>query len=479
MPAVRLSAVSVSFRRLPAGRALRYLLDAAIALYVVALALAVGVGGIDLGIISVNRAAKPVLVLMVLVPLRAALGGNSPLVAALAPLAGAVRRVVAAMPPALRDAAFAFSTTGAATLLIAGVANALIVPSPLKPAFRVPMPWRETFFETLAVWDSAWYLDIARSGYFFDPDAESSVAFFPLYPLLIRAGAAPFGGSEAALWLSAIVVSWAGFLAALAALHRLTERMTGSQEAARRAVLYTAVFPFSFYFFRIYTEALFLLWTVLAVWAAVEARFGRAGAFGALATLTRPNGVFIAVPLIVLACARRPDRRMFGRRLLALAPIPLALAAYSAYVWTVAGSPLAWLDAQAQWAYSLGHLPYRHILNVLVSIEDAGFNGLFAASSTAAIEFFYVLLALLFLALVPAISRTFGLALGLYVLVGIAIPLSGNALVGIGRYASVLFPAFMFAATIRSLRAQHAILIVSALFYTLFLILFVAWYPLH
>jgi hypothetical protein len=458
---------------------LRFLLDAAIVAYVVAIVLAVGAGGIDLGIVSVRRAAKPVLFLLILVPVRGALGGSSPLAATLAPLVGAARAVLAGWPPAVRAAAFAFATTGGASLLIASVANALIVPSPLKPAMRVPMAWGDKLFETLAVWDSAWYLDIARRGYVFDPDGQSSVAFFPLYPLLIRAGAVPFGGSETALWTSAVVVSWVAFLAALTALHRLTERMAGSEEAARRAVLYTAVFPVSFYFFRIYTEALFLLWTVLAVLAAVEARWGRAGAFGALAALTRPNGVLIVLPLLVLACGGRPDRRMLGRRLLALVPIPLALAAYSVYVWTLAGSPLAWLDAQAQWAYSLGHLPYRHVLNVLVSIEDNGFFGMFAASSTAAIEFFYVLVALLFLGLVPAIGTTFGPALGLYVLVGIAIPLSGNALVGIGRYASVLFPTFMFAATIRCSRAQHAILVVSALFYTLFLILFVAWYPLH
>jgi Gpi18-like mannosyltransferase len=101
------------------------------------------------------------------------------------------------------------------------------------------------FAETFAAWDSAWYLDIAQRGYVFRDDAQSSVAFFPLYPLLIRAAASLFGGSERALWMSAIVLSYASFFAALVLLHRLTDRLLHDRDAARRAVLYAAVFPFS------------------------------------------------------------------------------------------------------------------------------------------------------------------------------------------------------------------------------------------
>src|SRR5207253_7773676 len=36
-------------------------------------------------------------------------------------------------------------------------------------------------------WDTGWYLEIAKSGYSYRPGYPSSVAFFPLYPLLIRA----------------------------------------------------------------------------------------------------------------------------------------------------------------------------------------------------------------------------------------------------------------------------------------------------
>ncbi|MGI8777095.1 MAG: mannosyltransferase family protein [Acidimicrobiales bacterium] len=40
-------------------------------------------------------------------------------------------------------------------------------------------PW----FEAWVHWDSEWYLQIANHGYSYKPGRQSSVAFFPLYPL--------------------------------------------------------------------------------------------------------------------------------------------------------------------------------------------------------------------------------------------------------------------------------------------------------
>ena len=130
------------------------------------------------------------------------------------------------------------------------------------------------------------------------------------------------------------------------------------------------------------------------------------------------------------------------------------------------------------WGYTIGNPPYRHLLAMLVGIEEHGFYDWILHSAAAPYEFFYATLALIFLALVPAIIRSFGWAFGSYVLIGIVLPLSGNVLEGMGRYASVLFPAFMVAATIKSARVCEAILIVSCLFRSLFLTLFVTWHPL-
>ena len=448
-------------------------------MYAASVAVVAVAGGFDIGIISPTSGAKPILLLLLLVPLRLALGGASALAT---PATAFVRSARARarswpIPAAVQDALFALLITRVAALAAGFIANLLLLRERAKP-FTAGVPW-ERFTETLTVFDSAWYIDIARRGYFFDPGGQSSIAFFPLYPLAIRLVSVPFGDAEAVVWTAGLAVSWLAFAAALVALHRLTHRLTGRREAARLTVLYITVFPFSFYFAHVYSESLFLLWTVLAVMAAQEGRWVRAGLFGALAAATRSNGIIIAVPLLLMAVSGRPPVSVAMRRLVALVPVPLAVAAYSGYVYTLTGDPLGWMAAQAHWGYSIGHMPYAHLLNTIGSIETQGFYAWLTSGETAPIDFSYTVVALLFLGLVPAVTRTFGLAFGAYVLVCLLIPLSGNVLVGIGRYASVLFPVFMLAGTVTSLRAQQAILVVSALLHALFLILFVAWLPLH
>src|ERR687897_120185 len=80
----------------------------------------------------------------------------------------------------------------------------------------------------LARWDSVWYLRVADSGY---GDSAPRAAFFPLYPLLVRAVATPLGASNAALLVAAYLVSLAAFLGALVVLFRLTEVELGRRHA--------------------------------------------------------------------------------------------------------------------------------------------------------------------------------------------------------------------------------------------------------
>ncbi len=65
--------------------------------------------------------------------------------------------------------------------------------------------------------------------------------------------------------------------------------------------------------------------------------------------------------------------------------------------------------------------------------------------------------------------------MGAYVLLSMLVPLSGNAVEGLGRYASVLFPVFMIVGSLQSQRAYEAIIIGCVVFRTLLSIFFVTW----
>ena len=57
-------------------------------------------------------------------------------------------------------------------------------------------------------WDSGWFLAIAQDGYHYDPAKGSPIAFFPLYPMLMRALGPLLGGPTVAGFL----ISNAAFL---------------------------------------------------------------------------------------------------------------------------------------------------------------------------------------------------------------------------------------------------------------------------
>ena len=479
--------------RLPAAEALfeglsrslrpsiRILLELILAGYALALVTIVVGGGVNLGIVQINEAAKPILVLLIVLPLRLTLGGRSWLLERLQPARPLVLIPLSAIAriqitPAVRDVAFAFIATRAASLSIGFIAN-LLLGAGVRP---FTMPFRAyRFAQIFAAWDSGWYFDIASHGYYFNPNGQSSVAFFPLYPMLMRAVAWPFGGTDRSIWLAGIFVSAGAFAVALFEVHRLTERMFQDRETARRAVLYLAVFPFSLFFTRVYAESVFLMTSVLAVSRACNNRWWQAGWWGALATLARPNGILIGLPLAVMALQGRPAARELARRAIALTPVPAALAGYCAFVYALSGDPLAWLTAQVHWGYSLGHPPWEQLLKMIERVVKYGFYDYFFVSPMAPYRLFHGVIALVFLALTPAVFKRLGLGLGLYVLVSLLVPLSGNALEGIGRYSAVLFPTFMLVGSFKSPRLHEAILMIAALFFALLVCLFSTGRPIY
>src|SRR5262249_45373054 len=103
-------------------------------------------------------------------------------------------------------------------------------------------------------WDSAWYLDIVRQGYWFEPGRQSSVAFFPLYPILIKL-ATVAGLSEAA---AALLIANTAALGATILLWRWVRAEAGPA-AAHETIRWLMVYPFAFFLHAAYAESLYLL----------------------------------------------------------------------------------------------------------------------------------------------------------------------------------------------------------------------------
>lgn len=100
--------------RLRLSRLLLPALDLLLVAYAAALTLILLTGGFDLGVLRLHEPAKPVFVLLILIPLRVAVGGRSwvadPIQRAAAGAATTVAGAWARMPAAVADTLFAVVT---------------------------------------------------------------------------------------------------------------------------------------------------------------------------------------------------------------------------------------------------------------------------------------------------------------------------------------------------------------------------------
>ena len=212
----------------------------------------------------------------------------------------------------------------------------------------------------------------------------------------MRALAWPFGGGDRALWIAGHRALLR--LPASSAWRCSTaspRRRSGDREAARRTVLYVAVFPFAYFFTQVYTESLFLLTSVSAVAAAVASRWGWAGALRRARRAHPPE--------------RHPDRRAARpprpRRAPAASPSsPAARRRSPSCPWASAPSapsptgspatPSAGCARRPSGATRVGNRPWVELMRLLDGLERHGLYGYFFSDPLAPYYFVHGVVAL-------------------------------------------------------------------------------------
>lgn len=296
----------------------------------------------------------------------------------------------------------------------------------------------------LGVWDSGWYLDIAKFGYSAagrtDPAIlnQANYAFFPLYPLTMRALGPLVGGP----FNAGLIVSNVYLVASCFALRRLVA-LDHDPKAASRAVRYLVLFPTGFILSGVFSESMFLALTLAAFLSVRRDRLFLAGAAGYLAALTRPLGVFLVLPLALAYMRdRRTARRPLSPRAAWLALVPLGLATFAAYNYALTGNALAFARIQASWGRTF-HSP----LSVLA-------EGLRAPDVTAR---FSAWMTLAVIAILVAGARRLGLAYCVLSLFFILVPLA-TGLNSMPRFLLAIFPVPILLARLGERRSVDEIL---------------------
>ena len=204
-------------------------------------------------------------------------------------------------------------------------------------------------------WDGGWYLEIAKSGYTYRPGHPSSAAFFPLYPLLIRACHTILHLPPTDYWFlaSGIFISNACLIGALIYFHKLLT-IDFNQRVAAHANLYLLVFPTTFFLSSVYAEALFLALALGSFFYARTNRWTAACILAALTTLCRSQGILIGLPLLFEYLQQRNfNIRQIRWNVLAFAFIPAALISFVFYLHTKFGNWSLIFDLQQPWGRRL------------------------------------------------------------------------------------------------------------------------------
>ncbi|MEW2133470.1 glycosyltransferase family 39 protein [Streptomyces sp. NPDC005435] len=240
------------------------------------------------------------------------------------------------------------------------------------------------WWDVLGTWDGWWYLQVAQNGY--EPRLaalppggvftvqQNSVAYFPLYPALIRlvsrlTGLGPYG--------SAMTVSVVASFVAAAGIFAVVRLLAGARAGTVAAGLW-AVAPGAGVEWAVYSESLYVALAAWTCYLVMTRRWAAAGVVALLAGLNRPTSAALigAVGLAALVTLARPRaRREHGIRgpVLAMVLAPLGLLGYIAWVGLSTGEPGAYFILQREgWAHYFDFGSYTlHVLgNLAVGRHD-------------------------------------------------------------------------------------------------------------
>ncbi len=281
-----------------------------------------------------------------------------------------VRGRLAGLPVTVRPLLRPLGLYAASRLLVllASAVGALLATEAGRPQLTSG-PWPQVSgtgvgaLDGLLRWDSAWYATIAAGGY---PETavDERIAFFPLFPGLVRALMAVTGLGPTTAGL--LAASSCGALATVL-VWVLGRRLSGEQAADRMAALF-AFFPGSFTLSMVYAEGLLIVLAPATLLALDARRWVWAGTFAALATATRPNSVAVGAACVWAAFVALRQHRDW-RALAAPALAPLGILAYFGYLYQRTGEPLAWFVAQREvWRERVD--PLAQLDRVLLLLED-------------------------------------------------------------------------------------------------------------
>lgn len=325
--------------------------------------------------------------------------------------------------------------------------------------------FNNNFWENLANWDGGHYLGIAQFGY----REKYQYAFFPLYPLLIKA----LNNLTQNYLMSSLLIS---IISSFLAIHLLFSLIRldfdkqslpskDGKKIAEKVVLILLMFPTSFYFLTAYSEGLFLLLSLATFLFLRKGNLLLAVVAAALASATRVMGVALVLALIIEVWTKRGINKSNWYVLLA----PGGLIIYCWYLFNQTGDPFYFITAQLHWQRVLTPPPLS-FWETLRSLVTPGF---ITQNFNAFLDLLFTIFGL---GLILRAFRFLPLTYAVYGLISVLLPLATSSLSSIPRFLLPIFPIFILIAAVKKQYVFFAYQIISLMLLGAFAILFINGY---
>jgi Gpi18-like mannosyltransferase len=330
------------------------------------------------------------------------------------------------------------------------------------------------FIRVLTNFDGIFYIRIALNGY-----SQTEQAYFPVYPLAIRA----VTGIVRNPIIAGVLISHVTFFGMLWFFNEYLKtiyKKTSTKRYWIMAMLLT--YPTSYYFGVMYTESIFLFFLVGTLYFQKKEMHALAFLFGYVTGLTRVVGVFLFIPLLFAYYhAHRTKVRVKMALLSTTGPV-FGLVTYMMYLWKTTGDPLYFFHAQESFgAQRSTHLilPPHVIYRYIKIFTTAQFNFQYIV---AVLELSFYIFALCILSyqlykLLNQKTKDFSMiGLNIFSFVNIIVPSLTGTLTAMPRYTMVALSIYFALGEIKNTQVKVFLITIFSLLHIVMFAYFVQGY---
>jgi hypothetical protein len=305
-------------------------------------------------------------------------------------------------------------------------------------------------------WDAVHYINLAENGYQATGEARFLIIFYPLFPWLTRLVALVFGNYI----FSGLVVAGIASIAAGLLLQKVI-RLDYEKEFADRTVWLMFIFPTSYALHVPYTESLLISLALGSFLMARTDRWLLAGALGALACLSRINGLVLVPALAVEAAHQYWVTRRWRWQWLWIGLVGLGVFGYLLLNYHVTGNPFMFMTYRREHWYQVLSWPWEGVRGkILEALHPTGAGESWVIVTVHEILF----IALGFVATVWACIKLRP-SYAAWMIGNWLLFTSTTFIIGVSRFTLVMFPLFILFSALSARRIWYTAITVASLLY--------------